>query len=91
MKRIYYCVPGADSGHLLSKDGCGANSYGYYYFTDILGRNFRVPVANTFLFEEEWDGETDYLPNRYKDAVKEQEIKPDVLIKGGIEYYRNKS
>jgi hypothetical protein len=76
MKHIYFYMPGADSSHILSEGGIGCTSYGFYHFTDILGRIYRLPIINTLIWEEDWDGVETYLNQRFKDGVKELKGEP---------------
>jgi hypothetical protein len=82
MKLIYYYVPGADSGYVLTNEEyTNYSSAGFYYFTDILGRDYRLPIANTFFWSEEFDGDEQRLPNRYKKALEEMKGNESGIIK----------
>ena len=70
MKHIYFCLDSA-SEHILSEKEISASSSGYYYIVDILGRIYRLPIASTFIYEEEWDGDIGRIDNRFRNAVAE--------------------
>ena len=70
MKLIYYCTPGYGDTYALSNEGISIYD-GYYFFIDILNRKFFIPMSVSYLTEEEWDHNINYLPDRYVKALKE--------------------
>lgn len=70
MKHIYFDTPGCTYNHVLSKKGISTCN-GYYFFIDILNKTFFIPMSVSYITEEEWDHNTNYLSNIYIDAVKE--------------------
>lgn len=71
MRHIYFKVANSYSEHILAKKGVTVNGEGYYYVTDILGRDHCLPIVNTYLFEEEWDGNPLLFSNRFTNIIKE--------------------
>jgi hypothetical protein len=72
MKLLYYCAAGMDSGFVLMNDSdVQCFSSGYYYFKDILNREYRIPIVNSFTWIEDFDGDESRLSQRYKTALKE--------------------
>lgn len=70
MKHIYYYTPGYGDSHILSNEGISIRD-GYYFFIDILNKNFFIPMSVSYLTEEEWDHDIYYLSDKYTKALKE--------------------
>lgn len=84
MKLIYFSILSSHNDYALSDDAPGYSSSGLYYFTDILGVIFHLPITNTFLWYKEFDGDEKNIPEipeRYKKALAEMKGKESGVAK----------
>jgi hypothetical protein len=80
MVKIYFCGCGY-SDHILSeRDPDYSSDSQHHYFTDILGRKYRIPIGGTILMFEPWDGNRSNL-QRYHKVLDEMEGKSTGIAK----------
>jgi hypothetical protein len=70
MKKIYFRCNGISDEIITIKDA-QAYSNGYYKFTDILGSEYALPIVNTILITESFDGDFHSASTRYHNAIQE--------------------
>jgi hypothetical protein len=70
MKEIYYSCNG-NSDHILCSKEPEMSDHGYFLFTDILGRTYKLPIVNTLLYFQDFNGSKNNFSQRYHQAIDE--------------------